>query len=86
MRSRLFSALVLSVMNSAAASAAPVPAPARMPAQKAFDSVPQQPAQTCMSGALLSHTAYTGAFHHPLRCSELLSTDTLMRVRHWDRT
>ncbi len=60
---------------------------ARMPAQKAFDSERQQPAHSCMNGeSLLSHTAYTGAINCPLRCSELLSTDTLMKIRHWDRT
>ena len=67
--------------------ASQVPAVAHMPAQKAFDSVPKESAPACLAGShLLSHAAYAPSAAAPLRCSELLSTDTLIKIHHWDRT
>ena len=81
---RLFIAAVLAMGFAASANASP--AAPRMPAQKAFDAVHEAPAQACMNGAYVSHTAFTAALDRPLRCSEFLSTDTLMKTRRWDRT
>ncbi len=78
--------LAIGLAASVNAMAASVPDHAQMPAQKAFASVPKGTTQSCMAGdRLLSHAAYTpGA--QPLRCSELLSTDTLMKIRRWSST
>jgi hypothetical protein len=67
----------------ATASAAPDHA-----ARAAIDVPPATSRQACTAHShLLAHAAYRpGAGDLAMRCGQLLSTDTLLTVRRWDRT
>jgi len=61
---------------------------ARPPSHKAMvQPVPAARAGCLDNSRYVSHVAYApGAAPLPRRCGHLLSTDTLLAVRHWDRT
>jgi len=76
----LIPALVLLLLGGIAA--------AKPPAHRAMD----RPSPAARAGCLdnsryVSHVAYVpAAALHTAPCGHLLSTDTLLAVRHWDRT
>ncbi len=88
LRSIVFLAACATIAASVMATGATAAPVQPMPAHQAFDAVPQQPDGGCSSRSrLLSHASYLRVdAERPLRCSEPLSTDTLMKAHRWDRT
>jgi hypothetical protein len=79
-------AVAFAICRAAPAFAAQPDAMAHMPARKAFDTS-QKAGPGCLAGGhLVAHAAYRPADVPTLRCGQLLTTDTLVTLHHWDHT
>ncbi len=76
--------LFLTIDPGFAAQAGAPASHARMPARPVISA----PSPACLQpGLLLSHAAYLPtAVENTARCGQLLSTDTVLSVHHWDQT